>query len=71
MVEVAVEQGLDAEAVVAALKDPSVKDLVRREVDRSLELGVFGSPYFFVDGEPFWGHDRMPEIDEKQRMHKP
>jgi 2-hydroxychromene-2-carboxylate isomerase len=21
--------------------------------------GVFGSPFFFVDGEPFWGSDRM------------
>ena len=24
--------------------------------------GSFGSPFFMVDGEPFWGHDRMEEV---------
>jgi len=25
--------------------------------------GVFGAPFMFVDGEAFWGHDRLPQID--------
>jgi len=25
---------------------------------------VFGSPFFFVDGEPFWGSDRLEQLDE-------
>ena len=29
----------------------------------AVERGIFGSPFFIVDGEPFWGHDRMDEVD--------
>jgi 2-hydroxychromene-2-carboxylate isomerase len=24
---------------------------------------VFGSPFMFVDDEPFWGADRLPQIE--------
>jgi len=24
---------------------------------------VFGSPFFIVDGEPFWGVDRLPMLE--------
>jgi 2-hydroxychromene-2-carboxylate isomerase len=33
-------------------------------VAASLALGVFGSPFFIVDGEPFWGSDRLELLDE-------
>ena len=25
--------------------------------------GVFGSPFVIVDGEPFWGADRLDQVD--------
>ena len=25
--------------------------------------GAFGSPYFIVDGEPFWGSDRLDRLE--------
>ena len=25
----------------------------------AIEAGVFGSPFFIIDGEPFWGADRL------------
>ncbi len=28
-----------------------------------MSRGVFGSPYFIVDGEPFWGCDRIPMLE--------
>jgi 2-hydroxychromene-2-carboxylate isomerase len=40
-----------------------VKDRLRQETDAAIERGVFGSPYFIVDGEPFWGNDRIDELD--------
>jgi 2-hydroxychromene-2-carboxylate isomerase len=33
------------------------------EVDAAIERGVFGSPYIVVDGEPFWGADRLPQLE--------
>lgn len=61
--EVAAEQGLDTEALGAALKDPAVKERLRAEVETALEKGIFGSPMMVVDGEAFWGHDRLDELD--------
>ncbi len=29
----------------------------------ALARGVFGTPFMFVDGEPFWGQDRMTQIE--------
>ena len=28
------------------------------------ERKVFGSPFFFIGDEPFWGHDRISYLDE-------
>ena len=36
---------------------------LKEETDRSLERGVFGSPFVFVDGEPFWGADRLDQVE--------
>jgi 2-hydroxychromene-2-carboxylate isomerase len=55
--------GLRAEEVRAALADQAIKDRLRSEVDKAIALGVFGSPYFIIDGEPFWGSDRLDQID--------
>ena len=32
--------------------------------DEAIALGVFGAPYFIVDGEPFWGNDRRAQIEQ-------
>ena len=55
--------GIDAQAMLAAIQTDPVKERAKAEVDASLEKGVFGSPFFIVDGEPFWGADRMDMID--------
>ena len=55
--------GLNAEEVRAALADQAIKDRVRSEVDKAIARGAFGSPYIIIDGEPFWGSDRLDQID--------
>ena len=52
---VAGREGVDAAAARAAIDDPAIKDLLKREVDQAIARGVFGSPFIVVDGEPFWG----------------
>ena len=63
-IDVARSVGVDAAALAAALQDPAVKDRARKEANAAIAAGVFGSPYFIVDGEPFWGVDRMPMLEE-------
>ena len=62
-VDVAAEIGIDRTELTAALSEAEVKDRVRREVDEAVSRGVFGSPYIIVDGEPFWGADRLDQVD--------
>jgi 2-hydroxychromene-2-carboxylate isomerase len=54
----------DLPALRAALSSIELKEKFRRQTESGIALGVFGSPFFFVDGEPFWGHDRLPLLDE-------
>jgi 2-hydroxychromene-2-carboxylate isomerase len=35
-----------------------------QETDAAIARGMFGVPYIMVDGEPFWGADRLPQIDK-------
>ena len=62
-VAIAAREGVDAAAARAAVDDPKVKDALKQEVGTALARGVFGSPFVFVDGEPFWGLDRFDQID--------
>jgi len=55
--------GLDAAAAAAATQDQAIKDALKAQVDEGLSRGVFGSPYVFADGEPFWGADRLDHVD--------
>jgi 2-hydroxychromene-2-carboxylate isomerase len=64
VVEVAAQVGTDGTALQAALGDPAVKERAKNEVDAAMAKGVFGSPFFIVDGEPFWGNDRIPMLEE-------
>jgi 2-hydroxychromene-2-carboxylate isomerase len=60
---VGAELGVDPQAMAAAMQDPAIKDKLKAAVDESIARGVFGAPLVFVDGEPFWGNDRLPQIE--------
>jgi len=64
LAEVAREAGFDAAALSAAIEDPAVKERMKSEEDAAIAAGVFGSPFFIADGEPFWGVDRIPMLEQ-------
>ena len=51
--------GINRDDLLAAVQDPAIKERLKDETTAALEKGVFGSPYIIVDGEPFWGSDRL------------
>ena len=57
--EPAASIGFGRDAVLAGMESAAVKDRLVRENEEAIRKGVFGSPFFLVDGEPFWGSDRM------------
>jgi 2-hydroxychromene-2-carboxylate isomerase len=56
--------GLDEAALVAGVESEEARTDLRDAVAASLDRGVFGSPFVFVDGEPFWGSDRLELVDD-------
>ncbi len=61
--DIAARLGLDAAAFAQAVAAPEAKERLKRETDLAVSRGMFGAPYFIVDGEPFWGVDRLPQIE--------
>lgn len=53
--------GLDREGFLARLPDANARlDTVTEEAKAR---GLFGSPFIVVDGEAFWGVDRLPMVE--------
>ncbi|MBT9523108.1 MAG: 2-hydroxychromene-2-carboxylate isomerase [Dechloromonas sp.] len=63
VLDIAGQLGVDREALAAALQSPEIKERLKDEVDNAIKLGVFGSPYVLIDGEAFFGADRLPQIE--------
>ncbi len=56
--------GLDWEGCRAALENPEYHRRIEDNVTRLLELGHWGVPLFHVNGELFWGQDRIPDLED-------
>lgn len=60
---VAASLGIDRAGLLSAIASEAVKDRLKAEVDASIGAGVFGCPTFVVDGEMFWGADRLDQVE--------
>ena len=52
----------DSTALLAQAKS-SRKARIKAEIDLAEARGVFGSPFFIVEGEAFWGNDRLAQLE--------
>jgi 2-hydroxychromene-2-carboxylate isomerase len=59
----AAAEGLGAAEAEAVWSDPQWKARLKAANDSAIAAGVFGAPFFAIDGEPFWGNDRRPQIE--------
>ena len=51
--------GLDVDAVLARAQSPEITQRLEQQCADALSRGIFGAPSFVVDGELFWGDDRL------------
>jgi 2-hydroxychromene-2-carboxylate isomerase len=58
------EAGLDGDALVRAAETQPIKDDLRARTERAVSMGTFGVPAMFVDGELYWGQDRLDWVEE-------
>ncbi len=61
--DIAASIGENRAAMLTVIADPAIKERLKNEVNAALAKGVFGSPYIIVDNEPFWGNDRLDQVD--------
>lgn len=60
---VAAPLGIPREPLIAGMTSEAMKARLKAATAEALEKGVFGSPFFRVGDEPFWGWDRMPMLE--------
>lgn len=61
--EVAQATGFDAQALAAAADSEAVRQNYESTITAAIEAGVFGAPSYVLDGEVFWGQDRLELLD--------
>jgi 2-hydroxychromene-2-carboxylate isomerase len=59
----AAEFGIEPGQAQAVWSDPQWKDRLRQANEEAIAAGVFGAPFFMIDGEPFWGNDRRVQME--------
>ena len=63
VLEIATRCGVDREPLAVAVQSPAMKARLKDEVDAAIAGGIFGAPYLLIDGQPFFGADRLPQIE--------
>lgn len=63
VLEIAAKLGVDRNSLAAALQNPEIKAKLKAQCETALQVGVFGSPHVIIDGEAFFGADRLPQIE--------
>jgi 2-hydroxychromene-2-carboxylate isomerase len=69
LVEIATGLGHDAAALLEKAASSDVQDKLQENTDWARERAVFGSPTYIVDGDPFYGQDRLELL--KRALVKP
>ena len=60
---IAKAEGFDGEALLEAAARPETANAYETATRRAIELDVFGMPFYRLDGEPFWGQDRLELLE--------
>ncbi len=63
LVRLAGEVGLDGAALLQAAQSDAVKAKHAANTDEAIRRSVFGSPTYFVDGDMFYGQDRLMMVE--------
>lgn len=60
---IALECGHDGKALLKSSETASVQTEYDRYTEEAIAANVFGSPWYVVDGEGYWGQDRLDFVE--------
>jgi 2-hydroxychromene-2-carboxylate isomerase len=55
--------GFDGRMLVKSAQTAGVQAQYERNTDEAMAASVFGAPWYVVDGESFWGQDRLDFVE--------
>jgi len=58
------ENGFDPQEILALSAEEEVKNALKDTTEKAVQRGVFGAPSMFVDGQLFFGQDRLDFVVE-------
>ena len=56
---------LPADEIMAKAQSQETEDRFAANTKQALDQSMFGSPWYSVEGEGFWGQDRLDFVEEK------
>lgn len=59
LTELADKAGFDGAQLLAAAESEAIRGRYQQTIDAAIAAGVFGAPSYVLDGEVFWGQDRL------------
>lgn len=62
--DIAARAGLDGAALLAAAESEATVKRYAATINEAIAAGVFGAPSYVLDGEVFWGQDRLALLDD-------
>lgn len=69
LAEIALAAGLDGAALVERARAPATAERLREDTRQAIAAQVFGAPTYVLDGERFWGQDRLDFLAERLGHH--
>jgi len=67
LVELCRSVGLTPEPLITEARSPEVQAIYDQNTAEAIERSVFGAPTYFVDGEMFYGQDRLEFVEQALR----
>jgi len=59
LIKIANDAGLNGQELMNAQRDPAIDKIYLANTDEAIEREIFGSPTYIVDGDVFYGQDRL------------
>jgi len=57
--------GFDGQALYEESLSEAGDEVLQENTQRAIDADVYGSPFYIVEGEPFWGQDRLDLLERK------
>ena len=71
LLRLASDEGLDGPVLLALARSPATAQAYEQNLQHAVAADVFGSPAYVLDGEVFWGQDRLELLEDALASGRP